>query len=798
MERRDIRAWVQHLTLYDERGWQNAALRDRLTKLSEASLRINESLDIEAALQGVLDAARSVAGASYALITTLDASGNLEDYLVIGMSSDDAERLWQSLEGPRLFEYMNALPGSLRDKELAQFASSIGLSDFHPPVSITAFMTAPILHQGVRLGNICVATDEPAREFTREDEEALVMFASHAAQVIANARRHRDEKRARANLETLIETSPIGVAVFDVISGTLASFNREARRIVECLQDMEQSPEDLLGLLTVRRADGHEVSLTDFPLAEVLRKSDTVRAEEIVLDAPNGRSITVLLNATPIRSEEGEVESVVVTMQDMTSLEEVERLRAEFLGMVSHELRMPLTSIRGSATAMLDASRDLDPTEMRQFLRIIVDQADSMRDLIGDLLDVARIETGTLPVNPEPTDVGTLLDRARNTFLSASGRDHLNVDLAPELPLVMADRARIVQVIVNLLTNAARHSPESSAISVSAVRNGVCVEVSIADEGRGIPTERLPHLFRKFSSRDTDDRGGASGLGLAICKGIVETHGGRIWAENEGRGMGARFTFTIPVVEEVPSVRHEAMEGRRLGERGAESILVVDDDPHMLRYLRKTLSGEGYSLIVAADADEALTIVAEDRPHLVLLDMVLPGTDGIELMQEIVSIADMPVIFLSAYGRDHLIARAFENGAADYIVKPFSPIELVARVGAAIQRSSVPGRSEALKPYELGDLTIDYAQRSVAVAGCLAQLTATEYRLLFELSTNAGQVLTHDQLLRRVWGAKRPKSLHSLRTHLKTLRRKLGDDGIDPTYIFAEPRVGYRMARGEE
>ena len=195
---------------------------------------------------------------------------------------------------------------------------------------------------------------------------------------------------------------------------------------------------------------------------------------------PDGRSITALLNATPIRSEEGDVESVVVTLQDLTPLEEMERLRAKFLGMVSHELRMPLTSIWGSVMAMLEDTEDLDPAEMRQFLRIILEQVGSMRDLIGDLLDVARIETGTLPVNPEPAEVAALVDRARNTFMSTGNRRNLDIYLAPDLPLVMADRRRIVQVIGNLLSNAARHSPEPSVIRVDAVRDGVHVEVSRA------------------------------------------------------------------------------------------------------------------------------------------------------------------------------------------------------------------------------------------------------------------------------------------------------------------------------
>ena len=180
-----------------------------------------------------------------------------------------------------------------------------------------------------------------------------------------------------------------------------------------------------------------------------------MRAEEIVIQIPDGRSVTTIINATPIHSEEGQVDSVVVTLQDMTPLEDLERLRAEFLGMVSHELQTPLASIRGSAATLLDDEPDLDPAEMRQFHRIIEREASRMRGLISDLLDVARIETGTLPVAPGPAEVAVLVDEARNAFLSAGGGNQLLIDLPQDLPWVMADRRRIVQVLGNLLSNAA-------------------------------------------------------------------------------------------------------------------------------------------------------------------------------------------------------------------------------------------------------------------------------------------------------------------------------------------------------
>ena len=187
-------------------------------------------------------------------------------------------------------------------------------------------------------------------------------------------------------------------------------------------------------------------------------------------------------------------------------------------------------------------------------------------------------------------------------------------------------------------------------------------------------------------------------------------------------------------------------------------------------------------------------LMEEERPQLVLLDLVLPETDGIDLMKDILKAGDVPVIFLSAYGRDELIAKAFDMGAADYVVKPFSSTELIARIRAAL-RSRVT--SEPTEPYVLSDLAIDYSERRVTVAGHPIRLEAMEYRLLVELSSNAGRVLTYEHLLGRVWGEKSDSDLRPMRTIMSKLRRKLGDDADNPTYIFTEPRIGYRMARGQ-
>ena len=791
----------------DERDREIAELRERLTRLSEASLRINESLDFDVVLQGVLDSARSLTGAQYGVITLLDDTGRVEDFLSSGMTAGEADELWVLPGGSSHFEYLGSISGPLRVPDLLSHIRSLGLPELSPPVEVSPavpFLASPIFHRDERVGNIYVAEKEAGAEFTPEDEETLVMFASQAALVISNARRYRDEQRARADLETLVNTSPVGVVVFNTGTAAPVSFNREARRIVDGLREPEQSPEQLLENLIFRRADGREVSLMELPLSELLSTGETVRAEEIVLTVPDGRSVTALLNATPIRSEDGEVESLVVTLQDMTPLEELERLRAEFLGMVSHELRTPLTSIKGSATTLLEASSELDPAEMTQFFRIIRDQADQMRHLIGDLLDVARIETGTLSVSPGPADVAEMVDDARSRFLNEGGRENLHFDLPSDLPPVMADRRRTVQVLNNLLSNAARYSPEGSPIQVSAVREGVHVAVSVADEGRGLSEDLLPQLFRKFSRIDGGGRGSdiaGSGLGLAISKGIVEAHGGRIWAESEGPGLGARFTFTLPLVDGEgfagPATRAPTSIRSRPSSKGKLRVLAVDDDPQALRYIRDTLTKAGYAPIVTGDPEEVPRLVKEEKPHLVLLDLMLPGSDGIELMKDILKSSDVPIIFVSVYGQDEVIARAFDLGAADYVVKPFSPTELVARIRAAMRKRVAPYMTEPSEPYSTRELHIDYPTRRVTVAGRPVELTATEYSLLFELSVNVGRVLTHDYLLHRVWGPDRTGAPWLVRDVVKRLRRKLDDDADNPKYIFTEPRVGYRMVMGE-
>ena len=708
----------------NEVKWENQILRDRISKLTAASLRISASLDLDTVLSEVVESARALTGARFGVITTIGEAGQAEDFVSSGFTPDEHRQIVEWDEGPRLFQHFRDFEGVLRVSDIPGYVRSLGFSP--PPILPKTIQGTGMRHRGVNIGNFFLAGKSGGQEFTKEDEEVLVLFAAQAATAIANARTYRDEHRTRADLEALVDTSPVGVAVFDARTGQPVLLNREARRIVEGLVVPGQSAEQLLEVMKCRRADGREISLEKLPLAQLLSSATTVRAEEIVLEVPGGRSVTTLINATPIHSQDGVVESVVVTLQDMAPLEEMERSRAEFLSLVSHELRAPLSSIKGSAATVRDASPAPDLAEILQFFRIIEEQADHMRGLISDLLDAGRIEAGSLSVTPEPAQVADLVDQARTTFLSGGDRHTLLIDLPPDLPRVRG---------------------------------------WIRGSGLGL-------ICLRFGPKPT---GGASG-------------------PRSGAGLGARFTFTIPVAEETGnraaavaagSSSRPPREGRK-----RPHILVVDDDPLTLRFVRDALSAAGYSPLVTGDPHVVPHLIKTKKPQLVLLDLMLPGTDGIELMESLPELADLPVIFISGYGRDDTIAKALRKGAVDYIVKPFSPTELVARIQAVLRRFTQPS-----EPFRLGDLAIDYEGCRVTVAGRPVELTATEYELLSVLSVNAGRVMTYDSLLRSVWGDRDAGDSPLLQNYVKRIRRKLGDDATHPSYIFTLRQVGYRMAR---
>jgi len=223
------------------------------------------------------------------------------------------------------------------------------------------------------------------------------------------------------------------------------------------------------------------------------------------------------------------------------------------------------------------------------------------------------------------------------------------------------------------------------------------------------------------------------------------------------------------------------------------SMLVVDDDAHILRLLRRTLELEGYQVFTASDGETALDVVDREVPNLIILDIMMPRTDGYAVCQRIREFSQVPIIMVTAKGGDEERVRGLECGADDYVTKPFSARELMARVKAVLRRSQVGDAIASQSTFSSGDLEIDFVKRRVTVARSAVSLTPTEYHLLQELVLNRGKVLTHTYLLQKVWGGEYLNEIVYLHVFIGRLRRKLHLDSAEQRYIITLPGVGYQF-----
>jgi two-component system cell cycle sensor histidine kinase/response regulator CckA len=298
---------------------------------------------------------------------------------------------------------------------------------------------------------------------------------------------------------------------------------------------------------------------------------------------------------------------------------ELGRAKDEMVSMVSHELRTPLASIVGFAELLV--TREVTPAKRTEYLRILLQEGRRLSALINDFLDLRRIEGGHMRMTFAPADISALIRRAIDV-MSAGGGIEIEARLPEILPLVRVDADSIFRVVANLLSNARKYSPNGGSIVVTAAVVKGMLEVTVDDEGLGIPSDALNRVFDRFYRVDTDDRRGikGTGLGLAISKNIVEAHGGKIAAQSRGVGKGSRFQFTIPLA------RDRAQTG---------DVLVVEDDSGFAHLLEAELAGRGLSTIWAADAETAERLMTQSMARAVVLDLLLPGLSGEDFLDRL-------------------------------------------------------------------------------------------------------------------------------------------------------------------
>jgi signal transduction histidine kinase/DNA-binding response OmpR family regulator len=366
----------------------------------------------------------------------------------------------------------------------------------------------------------------------------------------------------------------------------------------------------------------------------------------------------------------------VLALHDITAEREIADMKNEFVSTVSHELRTPLTSIKGYVDLIIDGDAGSINELQREFLGIVKENSDRLVDLINEMLDISRIESGRVHLRVEPISVEDAIDGAVDTFravLAQTGRT-VDVKVPRNLPLVAADRDRVGQVLINLVSNAIKYSPGGGDVEVTAHHHDDEVVVSITDHGLGISREDQERLFTKFYRVDsalTREIGG-TGLGLSICKTIIELLGGQIGAKST-LGKGSTFWFSLPAAPD-EMVRIPLLEAPGIV---GGNILVIDSSSEVADLIDTYLSRRGYSVVKAHTADEALVAAVTHEPRAITLDVMLNGGEGFELLhrlKENPKTAKIPVVVLSIVCDE---GRSCRMGAANYLEKPIDKTRLL-------------------------------------------------------------------------------------------------------------------------
>ena len=386
-------------------------------------------------------------------------------------------------------------------------------------------------------------------------------------------------------------------------------------------------------------------------------------------------------------------ERAVDLEQVNAELREVDRLKTNFLSMVSHELRTPLTAIIGYTDLLLRGTHGALSERQLRHQSAVKQAAQRLLALINDLLDVSRLQSDQVELELAPVSLAEVFDEALNGAreLAANAQLSLRVELPTNLPLLRADRDRLVQVLNNLLSNAIKFTPAGGRVELRAELDEAAglARISVIDTGAGIAAEHLDHIWDSFYQADSSVRRrfGGTGLGLAIVRMLVELHGGRVAAESGGPDQGARFSFQLPV-QETSTVRSPVAPGELDPQpASAATVLVVEDHPDN-RELLATVLQEMLQLqvITARDGVEALERAAM-LPDLILLDLILPRLDGFEVVRRLKAdprTRHIPVLALTALTDESERQEALTAGCDGLIVKPFDTDTLVQTVAARL------------------------------------------------------------------------------------------------------------------
>ncbi|BAY37007.1 two-component hybrid sensor and regulator [Nostoc sp. NIES-2111] len=504
------------------------------------------------------------------------------------------------------------------------------------------------------------------------NNELELRVAERTAELVNVNRQLHSQLDERRQIEEALRISQVRLArILDIADDAIISidsnqcitlFNQGAEKI------FGYSAEEIIGqrldtLIPQRFAQAHRQHVGEFGQAPSLARRMGER-REIFGCRKDGTEFPAEASISKFKLDQEVFYTVI--LRDVTERKQIERMKDEFVSVVSHELRTPLTSIHGSLGMLTSGLLPADSEQGKRLLQIATDSTERLVRLINDILDIERIESGRVKMERETCDLTDLIESAVSIMQPLANKAGVKLSISSPSIQLWVDPDRIVQTLTNLLSNAIKFSTPEKTVWLVAQQYGDELLLTVRDNGRGIPVDKLDSIFERFQQVDSSDSRNheGTGLGLAICQSIVQQHGGRIWAESV-LGEGSTFYFTLPIlpIPQNPEILESPDSGlmnldcARLPHSQTTTphsplVLVCDDDPVIRTELQTLLEQGGYRVVTVATGQEAIALASTQHPDVIVLDLLMPGLNGWETMamlKESTQTKDIPIVICSVY-----------------------------------------------------------------------------------------------------------------------------------------------------
>jgi PAS domain S-box-containing protein len=563
--------------------------------------------------------------------------------------------------------------------------------------------------------------DQLNAELERRVNERTSQLRSAVDELKHEIAERKKAERAQGLLAAIVESSDDAMISKD-LNGLIMSWNRGAQQL------LGYSEGEVIGksITLVIPADKYE---EEEEILERLRRGEHIEHYETLRLTKDGRRVDVSLAISPIRDGDKQIVAASSVARDITKLKEAERgredllareqnaraeaetanrLKDEFLATLSHELRTPMNSILGWIKLLNGGT--LNPETSARALETIERNAKMQAQLIEDILDVSRIIAGKLQLQLQLVSFDAIVKAAAETLRPAIESKNITFKLEIEggIPSTLGDATRLQQVVWNLLSNAVKFTPQQGEIHLSLRQTEATMQLQVQDNGQGISPAFLPYVFDRFRQADgsTTRKQGGLGLGLSIVRRVAELHGGTVYAESAGEGLGATFTLELPVggVRLLNGSKEPLMTNshyqaiKHLPSLENIQVLVVDDQEDTRDLICFILKQCKAQTKVAGTVQEALSMLQEWQPNVLVSDLGMPEEDGHVLITKIRAVwreNQIPALALTGYALDEERKRALDNGFQAYLTKPVNPDELITTVAHLAGAPSQNGKQSA-------------------------------------------------------------------------------------------------------